>query len=86
MSDIEQWNRRSEELSESIRSLISQLDDLSFDVLRHAARNRSGRPIADKKLMQARRALEKAGHILGQPGFENSDVEPDEIFNERSDP
>ena len=73
MSETEQWNRRSEELSESVRSLISQLDDLSFDVLRHAARNKTGRPTVDKKLMQARRALEKAAHILGQPGFEGLD-------------
>lgn len=79
MSDIEGWNRRSEEMSDGIRSLISQLDDLSFDVLRHAARNQSGRPLADKKLMQARRALEKAAHILAQPRFEISDDKSDEI-------
>lgn len=73
MSDVEQWRRRSDDLVEGIRTLISELDDLSFDVLRQASREKSGRPTADKKLVQARRALEKAAHLLGQPGFESSD-------------
>jgi hypothetical protein len=70
MSDIEQWKLRSENLVEGIRSIISELDDLSFDVLRQASREKTGRPTADKKLVQARRALEKAAHLLDQPGFE----------------
>lgn len=73
MSEVEDWNQRSEAIADDIRSMISRVDDLSFDVLRHAARAKSGRPMADKKLMQARRALEKAAYLLGQPGFDERD-------------
>lgn len=76
MSTSEQWNQRSEELAQEIRTIMSRVDDLSFDVLRQASRAKSGRPIADKKLMQARRALEKAAHLLAQPGFDDATHEP----------
>ena len=83
MSSAGEWNQRAEGLADDIRSIISRLDDLSFDVLRQAARTKSGRPSADKKLMQVRRSLEKAAHLLGQPGFDDADnsgdSEPDEF-------
>lgn len=51
-------------IRESIRAAIEGIDDLAFDLLREAARDSSGRPPADKTLMQARRALEKAERAL----------------------
>jgi hypothetical protein len=35
-----------------------------FDVLREASRRREGRPAIDKTLSQARRAIDKAAHLL----------------------
>ena len=58
------WNQRSSEVASRLRDLLSAVDDLSYDMLRDAARRREGRPAADKRLLQARRALEKAAHIL----------------------
>lgn len=52
-------------IRETIRSAIEGLDDLAFELLREAARESKGRPAADKTLMQARRALEKAERALG---------------------
>lgn len=47
-----------------IESVIESLDDLTFALLREAARNSGERPSADKTLTQARRALEKAVRLL----------------------
>ncbi len=80
MAQSDEWNERAQVLADDIRSMIARLDDLSFDVLRQAARLKSGRPSADKKLMQVRRSLEKAAHLLGQPGFDaTGDSETDEF-------
>lgn len=80
MSSRDEWNQRSEEIAEDLRSIISRVDDLSFDVLRQASRTKSGRPVADKKLMQVRRALEKAAHLLTQPGFDEAEDAPSQDF------
>ena len=47
-----------------LREAISSLDDVMFDVLREASRRREGRPAIDKTLSQARRAIDKAVHLL----------------------
>ena len=47
-----------------LRDAVSSLDDVMFDVLREASRKREGRPVIDKTLSQARRAIDKAVHLL----------------------
>jgi hypothetical protein len=51
-------------LADRIEAITTDLDELMFDALREAAAARSGRPADDKRLMQARRALDKAAHLL----------------------
>ena len=58
MNDIEQ-------LAERLESIIADLDELAFDRLREAvADGATERPRSDKELARARRAAEKAAHIL----------------------
>ncbi len=53
------------ELAEQLDRVAEQLDDLAFSALREAvADGTTRRPSADKRLMQARRAIEKAAHLL----------------------
>lgn len=47
-----------------IESIIEELDEFQFDALREAVAERTGRPADDKRLTQARRALEKAANLL----------------------
>lgn len=70
-----EWNGRSSDIAARVRSLIEEVDDLSFDLLREASRRREGRPAADKTLMQIRRALEKAAHLL--EGFDHRSDQED---------
>lgn len=50
-----------------LESIASDLDEIAFDDLREAVSDGEvERPAADKKLMQARRAIEKAAGILRQ--------------------
>lgn len=51
-------------LADRVEAITADLDELMFDSLREAAANRAGRPADDKRLMQARRALDKAAHLL----------------------
>lgn len=69
-------SRRSEfdEVKTRIDEIISRLDDLTFDILKEAAREFGTRPAADKTLVQARRALEKASRLL----YSVASDEPDE--------
>ena len=55
---------RAERLAERVESIVEELDELQFDALREAAAEGAGRPPDDKRLTQARRALEKAAHLL----------------------
>ena len=55
------------QLVDRLESIGAELDDLAFDRLREAvAEGELSRPADDKKLMQARRAIEKAAGILRQ--------------------
>lgn len=56
---------RAAELVERLSVIIEVVDDMAFESLRRAARDGEGRPSSDRKLLQARRSLEKARHILG---------------------
>ncbi len=50
-----------------IEAISSELDDIAFDHLREAVADGAvTRPTADRKLMQARRALDKAAAVLAQ--------------------
>lgn len=53
-----------EDLVERLQAVADDLDERSFDLLREAASTMSGRPMDDKRLMQARRAIEKAIRLL----------------------
>jgi hypothetical protein len=62
---------RYDDLADRLEAISEDLGDLSLDVLKEAMRSgATRRPDADKKLVQARRAVEKAAHLvrnLGNP-------------------
>ena len=52
-------------LADRLESIVEDLDELAFDRLREAvADGATSRPQSDKELSKARRAAEKAAHIL----------------------
>jgi len=55
---------QAETIAERLRDIAEQLDDLALSVLREAAESGSERPVADKRLTQARRSVEKAAYVL----------------------
>jgi hypothetical protein len=58
MSDLSSFVQR-------LESVAADIDELAFDQLREAVADGAGeRPAGDKKLMQARRAIEKAARLL----------------------
>ncbi len=56
-------SRDHEDLAERLEAIVAELDERQFDMLREAARERTGRPADDKRLTQARRSIEKAIHL-----------------------
>ena len=62
-----------ERLVSKLEVVVDELDDVMFDRLRAAAADRSGRPAADKRLLQARRALDKAIRTLRGTATERDD-------------
>ena len=56
-----------DEFIQRLESLAADLDEVAFDRLREAvADGEVIRPLEDKKLMQARRAIDKAAAVLRQ--------------------
>jgi hypothetical protein len=55
---------RYEHLAERLQVIVDDLDQITFDQLRDASALGRGRPADDKRLTQARRAVEKAIHLL----------------------
>ncbi len=56
---------RQDELAERLDAIAEELSDLALDVLRQAVdRGDDARPAEEKRLSQARRAVEKAAHLL----------------------
>ncbi len=54
-----------ERLAERLDQIAEELDDIAFDQLREAvADGEVERPRSDKTLMQVRRAVAKASHLL----------------------
>lgn len=51
-------------LADRLDAIVEELDELMFDQLREAAAAKTGRPADDKRLTQARRAIEKASRLL----------------------
>ena len=70
-----------DDLADRLEAIVADLDERSFMLLREAASMRTGRPVEDKRLTQARRSIEKAVHHLrgigtasgDRDGFEASD-------------
>jgi hypothetical protein len=56
---------RYDDLVERLQVVVEDLDQITFDQLRDASAEGRGRPADDKRLTQARRAVEKAIHLLG---------------------
>ena len=53
------------DLIDRIEAISAEIDDMAFDQLREAsAEGALARPASDRRLMQARRALEKAAEAL----------------------
>lgn len=60
-------SERYEELADRLESIAADLDEIAFDELRLAAADgATRRPDSDKRLTAARRAIEKAIHLLRQ--------------------
>jgi hypothetical protein len=57
-----------DDLVEQLEALAAELDDRAFELLRAAASEGRGRPVDDRRLTQARRAVEKAAHLLRSDG------------------
>ena len=55
---------RYDELVERLQVVADDLDQVIFDQLREASADGRARPADDKRLTQARRAVEKAIHLL----------------------
>ncbi len=53
-----------DDLADRLQLVVEDLDQITFDQLRESAAERRGRPVDDKRLTQARRAVEKAIHLL----------------------
>jgi len=54
-------------LADRLESIVAELDEIAFDRLREAvAEGATARPTDDKELVKARRAVEKAAHLLRQ--------------------
>ena len=53
-----------QEVVSQLRESVSKLDDVAMDVLRSAYSRCEGRPAIDKTITQARRAIEKAIHLI----------------------
>lgn len=51
-------------LADRLDAVAADLDEVMFDQLREAAAAKAGRPADDKRLTQARRAIEKASRLL----------------------
>jgi hypothetical protein len=53
-----------DDLADRLQVVADDLDQITFDQLREASAQGRGRPADDKRLTQARRAVEKAIHLL----------------------
>lgn len=54
-----------DDLIDRLQVVVDDLDQITFDQLREASAEGRPRPVDDKRLTQARRAVEKAIYLLG---------------------
>lgn len=60
---------RGDDLAERLQAVVEELDEWAFTDLQEAvADGATSRPASDKTLAQARRAIEKAVHLLRSLG------------------
>jgi len=62
-----------DDLADQLDDIVAELDDRCFTLLREASSAGIGRPVEDKRLAQARRAVEKAAHLLRSIGTDGGD-------------
>ena len=56
---------RADDLAERLSAISDEIADMAIDSIREALRSgATARPAAEKRLTQARRAVEKAEHLL----------------------
>jgi len=55
---------RYDDVIDRLQLVVDDLDQITFDQLREASAEGNPRPVDDKRLTQARRAVEKAIHLL----------------------
>jgi hypothetical protein len=56
---------RLDELASRLDAVVEELDEIALDALREASADGAGeRPVLDKRLTQARRATERASHLV----------------------
>lgn len=68
--------RRTDEIAERLSAISDEIADLAIDSIREALRSgATSRPAAEKRLTQARRAVEKAAHLLRGVEDETADNE-----------
>ena len=65
--------RRYAGIADRLDAVVGELDELMFDQLREAVSEKRGRPADDKRLTQARRAIEKAARLLRGTDGSNDD-------------
>lgn len=53
-------SERIDRLVQRLEEAAGELDEIMFDRLRAAAAERGGRPVEDRRMLQARRAIDKA--------------------------
>lgn len=59
-------------LADRLDAVVADLDEVMFDNLREAASRKEHVPADDKRLAQARRAIEKASRLLrGREAFDD---------------
>jgi hypothetical protein len=66
---------RYDRLVAQLEQVAADLDEMMFDDLREASAAGQGRPGDDKRMVQARRAVEKAASLLRDGGAPNASVD-----------
>jgi len=69
---------RPEELADRLEAIAEEIADLAIDEIRGAIRaGNTSRPVTEKRLTQARRAVEKAIHLLRTAERSGDDLDGD---------
>jgi hypothetical protein len=72
-------------IADRLETIVADLDEMAFDRLREAvADGHTTRPDSDKTITQARRAVEKAAHLLR--GLDRQTLDPHTLDPHTRDP